>query len=312
MSQTKELTGFEQEEFERLQSEIKRRWLSVEPKISELIALTREMKSKRLYLARFDTYEEYAQATFGRTGKALDSFVWREEKKLKAGTCKSPVEKYSKPSTENLEYVGTETDKEDKPMGARQCGDVEMHKPAPLPVAVAAVRPPVSAALYNEIHAIVNYCKKAESKEPGIIHFEGYRHLVQMLKQLENRVQIILPGMEAMFAADEKGKPRCTSAEAESYCSSIGLPADDGTWFFDKMQGCGWKNGGESVKDCFATIRAWKRAGYMASQKRAQSNSHGKPPEKHWSLKETEAELGRLNKDQADFERRSAALRRTK
>jgi hypothetical protein len=187
-----------------------------------------------------------------------------------------------------------------------------MHKPAPLPVQVAAVRPPVSAALYNEIHAIVNYCKKAESKEPGIIHFEGYRHLVQMLKQLENRVQIILPGMEAMFAADDKPKARCTSSEAESYCSSIGLPADDGTWFYDKMQGCGWKNGGESVKDCFATIRAWKRAGYMASQKRAQSNGHGKPQEKHWASKEIDAELAQLRKEEAEFEKRSAALRRSK
>jgi hypothetical protein len=203
--------------------------------------------------------------------------MWREEKKARAKAAAAKPQKSLETRNANLEYVGTEVESEHKPMSAKQDGDVEYAARVPLPVQVAAVRPPVSAALYNEIHAIVNYCKKAESKEPGIIHFEGYRHLVQMLKQLENRVQIILPGMEAMFAADDKPKARCTSSEAESYCSSIGLPADDGTWFFDKMQGCGWKNGGESVKDCFATIRAWKRAGYMASQKRAQSNGHSSP-----------------------------------
>src|SRR5258708_5027073 len=81
MSHIKELSGYHQEEFERLHAEIRARWLSVEPKLNELAALAREMKSKRLYLFKFATYDDYAQSTFGRTGKAMDALVWRESQK---------------------------------------------------------------------------------------------------------------------------------------------------------------------------------------------------------------------------------------
>lgn len=62
-------------------------------------------------------------------------------------------------------------------------------------------------------------------------------------------------------------KARCTREDAQDFCKSIGLPRSDGDWFFDKAEGCGWKNGGKPIADWKATIRAWRTAGHMASQK---------------------------------------------
>lgn len=62
-------------------------------------------------------------------------------------------------------------------------------------------------------------------------------------------------------------KVKGTEEECVAYCVEVGLTEEDGRWFYDKMVGTGWKNGGASVKDWKATIRAWKRAGYIASQR---------------------------------------------
>ncbi len=63
-----------------------------------------------------------------------------------------------------------------------------------------------------------------------------------------------------------KGKPE--QSEIEDFCESIGLPRTDGETVFHKWQGNGWVNGGKSIKDWKATIRAWKGQGYMPSQKK--------------------------------------------
>lgn len=67
---------------------------------------------------------------------------------------------------------------------------------------------------------------------------------------------------KAMLKHKSSGPEECVA-----YCVEIGLPADDGQWFYDKAEGSGWKNGGQPIKDWKATIRAWKKAGYMASQR---------------------------------------------
>lgn len=55
--------------------------------------------------------------------------------------------------------------------------------------------------------------------------------------------------------------------ECKDFCTKLDLPERDGEWFFYKCQGNGWTNNGKAIKDWKATIRAWKEAGYMASQK---------------------------------------------
>ncbi len=50
-----------------------------------------------------------------------------------------------------------------------------------------------------------------------------------------------------------------------------GISQSDADWFYWKGKGNGWTNGGEPIRDWKATIRSWKRAGYLPSQK--QSNN---------------------------------------
>jgi hypothetical protein len=66
-------------------------------------------------------------------------------------------------------------------------------------------------------------------------------------------------------------KARCSVAEAIAYTLELGLSAGDGEWFAEKCRGNGWKNGGSPILDWKATIRAWKAAGYMPSQKGSQA-----------------------------------------
>jgi len=58
-----------------------------------------------------------------------------------------------------------------------------------------------------------------------------------------------------------------TIEEIEKFCIDSGLPKSDGTFLFHKWQGNDWMNGKQKIKDWKATIRSWKSAGYLPSQK---------------------------------------------
>lgn len=62
-------------------------------------------------------------------------------------------------------------------------------------------------------------------------------------------------------------KSRGTLEEMKSFARELGLPETDGEAMFYKWEGNGWKNGAASVKDWKATLRSWKAAGYLPSQK---------------------------------------------
>jgi len=62
-------------------------------------------------------------------------------------------------------------------------------------------------------------------------------------------------------------RSRCTLDESREFAASIGLPSSDGEACWHKWEGNGWKNGGNAIKDWKATMRSWKVAGYMPSQK---------------------------------------------
>ncbi len=65
-------------------------------------------------------------------------------------------------------------------------------------------------------------------------------------------------------------KGKCTQAESETFCVSLGLPASDGEAMFLHWEEKGWGK----VNDWKATIRKWKSFGYMPSQK-AKGNRNG-------------------------------------
>jgi hypothetical protein len=82
-----------------------------------------------------------------------------------------------------------------------------------------------------------------------------------------------LPGMPESPRDTRFKKP--TLDEVIAYGKTRRITVNDSEWFFDKMTGCGWKNGGKPVIDWQATIRAWYRAGYLPSQKNTQQISRG-------------------------------------
>ncbi len=52
-----------------------------------------------------------------------------------------------------------------------------------------------------------------------------------------------------------------------------GILDSDAQWFYFKGKGNGWTNGGEPIRDWKATLRSWKRAGYLPSQKKKTTQS---------------------------------------
>lgn len=65
----------------------------------------------------------------------------------------------------------------------------------------------------------------------------------------------------------KSNKARGTLEEVVSFCREVELPASDGESCFHKWEANGWKNGGSVILDWRSTIRSWKAAGYMPSQK---------------------------------------------
>lgn len=55
--------------------------------------------------------------------------------------------------------------------------------------------------------------------------------------------------------------------DVKAFCSELGLPDSDSDYFFHHWEGNGWTNGGKPIKNWKGTIRAWKAAGHLPSQK---------------------------------------------
>lgn len=72
-------------------------------------------------------------------------------------------------------------------------------------------------------------------------------------------------------------KSRGSIEEIRKFCIDESLTESDGDWFFHKCEGNGWTNKGSPIRDWKATIRSWRAAGYMPSQRqRTKSFSPGK------------------------------------
>lgn len=62
-------------------------------------------------------------------------------------------------------------------------------------------------------------------------------------------------------------KHKGTAEEINAFFAELLLQESDAVWFFEKCQGNGWTNGGKPMKDWRATVRSWKAAGYLPSQR---------------------------------------------
>lgn len=68
-------------------------------------------------------------------------------------------------------------------------------------------------------------------------------------------------------------KARGSLDEIKEFCKEIELPDSDADYLYHHWTSNDWINGNKKIKDWKATVRAWKAAGYLPSQKNG-NNKH--------------------------------------
>lgn len=97
---------------------------------------------------------------------------------------------------------------------------------------------------------------------------EKYQGLIRGFEGASNAPIIGKGTVLSKEEVQEKPKrSKATVNEVMEFCVSEKLPSSDADWFFHKCEGNGWINGGKPIKDWKATIRSWRAAGYLPSQK---------------------------------------------
>jgi hypothetical protein len=92
------------------------------------------------------------------------------------------------------------------------------------------------------------------------------RHLMEMLGRVQVAFAAELPGLECV--AGGRAKSRGTQEKIVAFAvKELGLKAVDGDWFWNKMLGSGWKNGGIPIADWEAVMRTWQTMKVFPSQK---------------------------------------------
>ncbi len=81
------------------------------------------------------------------------------------------------------------------------------------------------------------------------------------------RVQVQVKVEAEVKSGESAERGKASLDESKAFAKELGLPESDGESCFHKWEGNGWKNGSNPVKDWRATIRSWKAAGYLPSQK---------------------------------------------
>ena len=65
-----------------------------------------------------------------------------------------------------------------------------------------------------------------------------------------------------------------TLDEVKSFCRELDLPDSDAEYLWEKWNGSGWKNGSSAIRDWRSTVRSWRVAGYLPSQKAGRANGN--------------------------------------
>lgn len=110
------------------------------------------------------------------------------------------------------------------------------------------------------IQAVEDHCLLHDSLG---YHYPNARVAVRVATTLQDNKSTGKEEEEEGKAKKDKG----TLADVIEFVTSLGLPRSDAESCFHKWEGNGWTNGGEKIKDWKATIRSWKAAKYLPSQK---------------------------------------------
>lgn len=243
------LTAAQVHQFQELDHQIETRLGTVQ----EVYEAAMKIFEGQLYRAKFATWDDYCRFRFGKTAAAFRQFrrrrllgstvapqdaagdIARLERRLQ--TAKNIIEKVSAKQDKTLPVVtlvpvpmpGTE----EPPLPA-------IKMPSDLCLWVKRIRTDMEKLLRESIFAAS----------------DRFRHCAALLAKVDQAITPELPlGLPPMQ------KSRGTKEQVVEFCVNVGLTAIDGEWFFEKAEGCGWKNNGVPIVDWRATVRQWKAQG---------------------------------------------------
>lgn len=114
-------------------------------------------------------------------------------------------------------------------------------------------------------HQVINKLKLSKLKELAIFPEQSRIDTVAIPSGMEGK---------GTGKRNREGRGKCTLEEIIAFVLELELPTSDGEATFHKWEGNEWTNNGKKIADWKATIRSWKSAGYMPSQK---NNGNGTP-----------------------------------
>ena len=92
------------------------------------------------------------------------------------------------------------------------------------------------------------------------------RELVELLPDLIKEVGDMRKDIKAVVREVKKQAPPkalATEEECREFARSKGLPAESGSWFFNNMEGKGWRVNGRKVVKWRGTFSSWLAAGHI-------------------------------------------------
>lgn len=121
---------------------------------------------------------------------------------------------------------------------------------------------------YNEYHATF----KARASTAASARWEKVRAKKEKKQKKDNT------GEESIGAKHCLGHAT-SMEEVRDFAITLGLPANDGEYFWEKWHGNGFQNAGKPIRDWKSVIRSWRLAGHCPSQKQNGNGSqHQSPP----------------------------------
>lgn len=144
-------------------------------------------------------------------------------------------------------------------------------------------------AEYNEYHKTFG----DRAKKAAEARWESHNKKKEAKKKTrDDKIGEETSNASSIVTSKDKG----SMEEISGFCLSIQLTTSDGEFCFHKWEANGWTNGNSKIKDWKATIRSWKSAGYMPSQK-TKNGTHSSTPT------ESTRNLGTANQGRAHLYR---------
>jgi len=265
------LTVAQVEQYRRLDSEIVNRLPGLQKSVQEIAALAKEIRDQRLYRAEFTTWADYCKARLGKTAGAFRQLEYRERQANLTDRAEDQLESIEKDM-----------------MSAKH--DTESGVP------VLMIDPQVSVELNPDLAVLairLNKDLQKLLKVPGFAQSSELRSAASVAARIVQLIQPELPGVAE--AAPKPAKSRASLEEVSAFLAEetgLKLTPEDAAWFFNKCEGCGWKNNGKPIVDWKATVRAWQLARIFPSQKfapKAPGETRISPAEMMVRQKELEA-----------------------